>query len=427
MERDQAAATARQAALKDILSRLKALKTAANDLQSVATWAPTQKIASADATRVGARQGGTVDIVPGTYDVSVTQLARGQQETWSWRQFGNTRPLQITDGAGTAFSVTIPANATVDTAIDVINQTSGLPVTAVNFNGEILFRSKTTGATAGAFTVSGQNLQARTSFTAAQNTTFTVNGVGYTSPTSVATDAIPGLELTLSALTPTGPVAVTVGDKQVDKAVVAAKLKAFVDAYNATQDLMRSKLTEKRVPTASNNVDAAKGALFADTGLSRVASDLRIAIMDPLTGVGNATSMDELREIGLGPAGAASSVVGDNVNGKLVFDEAAFTKAWDTSPASVDKLLKGVGGAGGFAQRLDALLTPLAQGGGLFDGRVSAADGEVNRIKDSLKRLDERLIRKEAQLRKTFTALETAMLRAQQQQTDLSSRLPRMD
>jgi flagellar hook-associated protein 2 len=164
--------------------------------------------------------------------------------------------------------------------------------------------------------------------------------------------------------------------------------------------------------------------LFGDRGLSTISSELRNAIMDPLTGLGNPATMDELREIGIATAGASSTIVADNVNGKLTFDQAAFDKAWNADPASVEKALKGISGAGGFAQRLDTILTPHVTTGGLLDGRVTAADSELSRLKTSLGRMDDRLTRKEEMLRKQFTALESALAKLQQQQVDMASRLP---
>src|SRR5215208_6807925 len=73
LERKQAAAQARQDALRDIATKLKTLKTAAQALASAGSWAPTQDVASTDSARVGARAAGS--IAPGTYDVSVQQLA----------------------------------------------------------------------------------------------------------------------------------------------------------------------------------------------------------------------------------------------------------------------------------------------------------------------------------------------------------------
>jgi flagellar hook-associated protein 2 len=134
--------------------------------------------------------------------------------------------------------------------------------------------------------------------------------------------------------------------------------------------------------------------------------------------VGNAASIDELAEIGISTgAPTGTTLVADNVNGKLVFDETKFRKALIDDPASVERLLKGA------ATSLEAKVTPLTDTGGLLDGRISAANGELSLLKDSLTRMDERLERKETFLRKQFTALETAMQRSSSVAADLAARL----
>ena len=60
LERRQAAVQARQDALRDIATKLKTLKSAAQALASAGTWAPTQTVASSDSTRVGARSSGSI-------------------------------------------------------------------------------------------------------------------------------------------------------------------------------------------------------------------------------------------------------------------------------------------------------------------------------------------------------------------------------
>jgi flagellar hook-associated protein 2 len=209
----------------------------------------------------------------------------------------------------------------------------------------------------------------------------------------------------------------------VDKDAVKAKVKSFVDAYNAATDSIRSRITEKTVPNAKNNVDAAKGALFGDLGLTNILANMRMTVMNPVA-VGNPTTVDELREIGVSTGAVSPSAVAtDSVQGKLTFDEAAFDKQWTADPTAVQRLLKGTTTLNGFSQSLDAVLSPLTQGGGILDGRLTASDSELKRITDSMKRMDDRLAAKEAYYKKTFTSLEKAMATMQQQQTAMNARL----
>src|ERR671916_509347 len=73
LERKQAAVQARQDALRDISTKLKALKSAAQGIASAGTWAPTQTITSSDPTRVGARVAGS----DAQFKVNGTSYTRG--------------------------------------------------------------------------------------------------------------------------------------------------------------------------------------------------------------------------------------------------------------------------------------------------------------------------------------------------------------
>src|SRR3954454_24551783 len=69
---DKVAAQTRQSALRDVETRLKNLRTSADDLGSTLSWSPTQTIDSADSTKTGARMTGGA--APGGYSVKVTQM-----------------------------------------------------------------------------------------------------------------------------------------------------------------------------------------------------------------------------------------------------------------------------------------------------------------------------------------------------------------
>ena len=417
LERQQAAVQARQDALKDIASKLKSLKLAATDLQSVALWTGKQSVTSADPTKIAARATG--QITAGTYDVNVTRQANSASRSYSYASRNANTTLTLTDNAGTNFSVAVPPNATVDQIAALVNGNSALPATARNVNGSLVLDARATGAP-GNFTVTGQGLT-QTAATAGVNAAFTVNGTAYSSSTNTGAASVPGLELDLNALTGGTPVRVTVGAPVVDKDAVKAKLKAFVESYNAVADTIRAKLNDKKDPKAATLTDAKRGVLFNDSGLNRVLSELRIGLMEPVS-VGNSAAVDELAEIGIS-TGAASAVTADKNNGRLVFDEAKFDAVWEGDPASVERLLRGSGSLAGYAGRLDKILKPLTDAGGIFDGRIAASNGQLDRLKDSMANMDDRLGRKELFLRRQFTALETALQKMNSQGAELAAKL----
>ena len=58
-----------------------------------------------------------------------------------------------------------------------------------------------------------------------------------------------------------------------------------------------------------------------------------------------------------------------------------------------------------------------------FDGRISSANSELDRIKDQMTRFDERLAASEQRWREQFTRLETMLNQSQTQSSWLSGQL----
>lgn len=410
----QAAAQARQDAFNEIKGKLTALQTAATALRSAATWGDVQKVESSDSTKIAARQ--TAGAAPGGVRLEVTQLARAPQQTFAFAvQPGAS---QMTIGGAT---IDLAAGATLDDAVSAINSSSTAGVYAVNVGGSLVLSGKTTGA-ASTITASGAGLTEDVGKAkAGLDALFTVDDVPGSSSTNVVTTAVPGVELTLKGLT-AGEVTVTVGTPAPDTAAVTEKLKSFVDAYNATVDLVRGKLTEKRNPEATTSAEARKGALFGDPALNGLLSNLRGQIGQVVGG--NPETMDALADLGIstGDATGAGTFSPDAIAGKLKLDTVKLGAALAADPSAVKRLL-GAGGVDGFAQGFENVLTPATKAGGSLEGSASASGSEVTRLKDAMSRLDDRLARKEERLRAQFAALESAMSRSQSQQSSLLSTL----
>src|SRR5688500_1781218 len=155
LERKQAAVQARQDALRDIATKLRSLKTAAQNLASAGTWAPTQTVTSADSARVGARAAGSVPA--GSYDIEVTQLATTASHTLTTQVRPNPSTLSYTvTSSGTQYNVAIPANATVDDIVALVNADAAAPIAARNYTGQLLLSAKASGS-GGNFTVTTNN------------------------------------------------------------------------------------------------------------------------------------------------------------------------------------------------------------------------------------------------------------------------------
>ena len=430
MERNQASVQQRQDHLREIQTKLKALKSAAADLQSGALWNPTKTATSDDATRVGTRILSSTSAALGTYDITVSQLAAKETEKWSITTQGNTTNLRIrADSTNTNYDYNIAAAATVDDIVNTINADPNAIVVASKdaSDGKLVLTSKTSGSLGG-FTVTNapNDVLVSQDYNAnGADAIYTINGTAKTSSTNTDAASIAGLEINLQGLTNGTPVKVTVAEQTASKTDVGNKFKAFVEAYNAVVDFTRAKISEKSDPKAATITEAKKGVLYGDAGLTTILGNLRNSLMNPLTLAGNAATIDEMHEIGLSTGSAVSSVDPSKVAGKLTFDQAKFDKAWDADRASVERLIRGDGTAtgNGFTQRMDALLKPMTEVGGLLDGRINGAGSELKTIASRMAYMDKRLEKKEEFYKRQFTALETALSRAQSIQQQMAGQL----
>jgi flagellar hook-associated protein 2 len=414
--RQQVTVQARQDALRAIDAKLTSLRLAAGDLRSAALWSPTQTITSGTEGVLTARP--LAGAAPGGYTVGVTSLASADSRTYQWNAGGGNLTVDYKAGAGPLSKTFDLTGKTLDDAVSTINADDSSPVWAVNVGGKLSLSRRETGdhATWG-FDVNAASSPAVGALTGSRegaDAAYTIAGdaTTYTSHTNVASDGLPGVELTFKAL---GTSTVTVSAPSAKPADVAAKLKAFVTAYNDAVDLVRGKLTEKRVVNPQNDADAKQGALFGDPSLSGVLTTLRQTI----SGAG-------LDGLGVKVAATGSGNSPDALAGKLTFDQSAFDAAWAASPADVQTKL-GSSTAAGFGQAFEAVLDPITRSGdGLLDQRVGDADRELTYIKANLATIDLRLQTKEDRLRKQFTAMESALQASQSASASLASQLAQL-
>jgi flagellar hook-associated protein 2 len=411
--RQQVTVQARQDALRQIDTKLTNLKLAAGDLRSAAIWSPSQSIASGNESVLTARQ--LTGAAPGGYTVNVASLASADSRTYQYNAGGGNLTIAYNAGAGPLSKTFDLTGKSLDDAVSTINSDDTSPVWAVNVGGKLSLSRRETGdhATWG-FDASGPAVGALTASRDGSNASYTVAGdsTTYTSHTNVASDGLPGVELTFKS---TGQSTVTVSAPAANPADVATKLKAFVTAYNDAVDLVRSKLTEKRVVNPQTDADAKLGSLFGDDSLDSVLTTMRQTI-----------SNAGLDALGVKVAATGSGSSPDALAGKLTFDQAAFDAAWAANPADVKAKL-GSSDATGFAQSFEAVLDPITRAGdGLLDQRVDDADRELTYIKDSLATIDLRLQTKEDLLRKQFTAMETALAASQSASSSLAGQLAQL-
>ena len=417
---------ARQTGLKDIATKLNALKNAAEDLASASTWSTKQTIESSAPTKIAATISGGAGI--GGSTVAVDRLASSARRGYEWHPDAGARELSVAYADGSAaVTIKVKENATAAEVAAAVNASTTSPVSAAvvkNADGEerIVFNARktgegseftvtTTGLAAGqlvedgAYAKTGPDLDAQYRLEGSATPLY--------SPTNTLEFAIPGVKLQLKGVTD-GFETVSVGEPTTDTEAMKTKVKAFVDAYNAVVTSTRAKITEKSVADATTTTDAAKGSLFGDSGLLSMLSSLRVRMGERIAGL---SGLDELSDIGVAVPKATGSTSQDAKEGKLAIDDAKLSQALAADPAKVRDLFEG------FSAGLDTFIKSQTGTTGVLDMRDKSADAEIKRITAQADLAETRIQAKEKRLKAQFAAMETALLNTQTQSSWLAGQL----
>jgi len=431
---------ARKSALTDIQTRLKNLSDSIATLKDSSTWGDVQTVESSDLTKVTvSRTGGGA---AGATSLTVDRLASADQITQQNGSFTTaTSADKLTIAVGSK-SVTVNVAAGDDLAAIAtkINGSSNVPVYATVLSGQLVLSGKTTGATEtisvsdgdatngyniatdlfGAGPLTHKNADARVSLDG--------GSTWLTRASNTIEDLIAGVTVTLKGTT-SSPVNVTVGEARPDTTKIQGKIQSFVDQYNSTVDFIRSKLEEPKVAIPQSTNDRTKGVLNGDPALTGLLSRMRQGVADLFSG--NAT-FKGLSEVGLstGKSTGSGALDQDSVNGRLSLDTTALAEKLGDSFSDVKQLFTNDTTdykTQGLEQRLDGIVGPWVHGDGkvdaIMDSRLASSDALMKSLKDREADMNVRLTDKEKQLRAQFTAMETALSKAQSQGQWLSGQL----
>jgi flagellar hook-associated protein 2 len=238
--------------------------------------------------------------------------------------------------------------------------------------------------------------------TAGQDAKISIGGLGATatSKTNTFADVSPGVSVTLASSAKAGDTStVTVAQ---DSSGAKSSVQGLVDQLNA----LLTKIDGLTAPATST---AKAGALSGDP----TARSLRSALINTVFGVDGQTSM-----AGLG--------IQTDRYGKLVFDQAAFDKAYAADPAAVAaQFTKGATTAtDGWAARLQAVAGGASDAKtGTITAAITGQQTSIDRLDTDITDWDNRLALRREGLTRQFTALETALSTMKSQGNWLSSQL----
>lgn len=220
-------------------------------------------------------------------------------------------------------------------------------------------------------------------------------------------DLLPGVTLQLVRAAPGQPVEVEIAQ---GKEVLEGRIRAWVNAFNASVSLMGRYLTETPPPEPKTDEERKIGLLRGDGTLFSLRATLVREAVAPM-----ATLPSEMRML------AQAGIVLHN-DGTLSLDEGKFRKALESDPGRVARLFSSEEGiASRLAQRLKEWLstTPMAFADGTLPSGIVARQPALLRLRREtldrrIRELEERLEREGERLQRRFLALEQQLAALQQ-------------
>ena len=341
----------------------------------------------------------------GNYAVSVEQLATAHSvatntindKTSTLGNDNETRTLTIEQANGQKLNITLGKDDTslesIANAINqakVINEDGSTSETTVNAtivrsgtdSYQLVITSKETGEQQAITSISSDDdkLNSLIGFNAnqadssamsevakAQDAKFSFNGITINSSSNTVKEVIPGVDITLKAVTTTAQNLTISADN--DKAQEA--LKEWVDAFNQLQSTISS-LTQFTAGDAnSDELNNSNGPLIGDSTLRNIDQSIRSIFSKGQTG-----ELSVLAQIGINM----------DSNGKLVIKENELEKALKENSDAVAILFTGDGETTGIANEVFAKVSSFIDSDGMID---TATNGLNSTLKSLDKRYDQ--------------------------------------
>ncbi|MEO7037451.1 MAG: flagellar filament capping protein FliD [Polyangiaceae bacterium] len=378
--------------LSDISTTLGSLQSAVDALSTASGVGSYSGTASSTAIAVST----SGNALPGTYSMSVTQLA-SEQRTYSSTQSSASTALGMTGTLGiqigtTTTNVNIASTDSLDQVAGKINASNARAGASVFFDGtnyRLQLRGLDTGKS-NAITFSqtgfdlGLNVAANT-VQQAQNSIVKIDGFDVERASNQVVGAIQGVTLALTAQT-TSPVNVTIASNATG---LESKIQAVVTAYNSV-------LSKVNTAAGHGSTAASNSILASDSTLRSITNRLSTTLQT-VTGTGNYTT--------LGSVGLSLQK-----DGTLALDSTKLEAALSADPSSVTTLFAGSGSTTGVMTTLSkAIATYNQTGTGLLTQHETDLQTRITDYTDSINREQDRLDAYQATLQKEFTQMDTTV------------------
>jgi len=389
---------------------LSALQLTAQALTSNATFNPVSTSLTDSSILSASTSSGAV---PGSYTVSVGQLAQAQVLRSNTNYAAttatfNTGSLAISVGAATATNITIDSsNNNLSGLRDAINTAkAGVTASIVNdgTTNRLLIASSTTGLTAGAISVSvtdsgsgganalsDLNSASLVQTQAPLDAQFSINGLAISRSANTVTDAIDNVSFTLTkAGTLASPITTQLNVSK-DTASIRSAVTNFVSAYNSAIKQIKS-LSSYDVANDQPSV------LTGDATLRTMSGQLSNAVLGTVTGLTGGIST--LADIG----------VTLQKDGSLSTSTTKLLTAINDSTKDLPGLFNSTAtGKTGIAVTLNSILNSMIGTSGSIASRTDGINRTIKDIGKQQGALNLRLTKIEANYRAQFTALDKSV------------------
>jgi len=380
--------------------------------------------------------------IPGTYSVSVSQLAQSQNlvaagQTSSTAAIGNGTATTVTfdlgkisggtltngvysgatftsNGSGTA-SITIDGSnntlegirdainaATLGVTATIVNDGSGTPyrlaLSSSNSGVNNSFKITTSGGDGAIDSLLGHDPAGRQNLTqtlAAQNAALTVNGIAITSASNSVSEAIQGVTLSLRNIT-ASPTTLTVTR---DSASINTAATGFVEAYNALASQIKSR--------SAYGTDGKSGGALAGDGTLRFMQEQLHGIFNTPASGGTLTSLSQVG-------------ISIQQNGSLLLDSSKLDSAIAANYSDVRNLFSS---STGYATRLEAWAKSTLATGGALDTRTQSLNKYVKSYNVEIEKLENRMTALQKKYTSEYTNLNLLLSRMNTTSTFLTQQL----
>jgi flagellar hook-associated protein 2 len=408
-----------QTQLRSIQGELNQLTFAAQELGSPLLFKSAQTAESSEPGRVAASV--TTGAAVGGYEVEVTQLANSGQRTFTFKSPAAAQTLTI-DGQ----EIELAAGATVQDLVTKINADSSATVYAASPNGEtVVLSTRETGANGPGFIAvagAGETLTEQAALAKeGRNAEYKIDGVAGSSASNTLTGAIPGVTLTLKALTTTtGPVTVAVQPPAPSVSSIVEQVQSFVKQYNAAVGKIQAQLTTKPPATPQTGSELQTGTLFGDLDLGTLMTRMRRAVYEPVKEL--PAEMSSLAAIGIGTGAASGKATPSQsaVEGQLTLNVAQLESAVRANPSEVQKMLQS------WSTSFKAVVEVDAGPGGAMDARIEGDGTQATEMSRRITTMNEMLAVRQSALQSEFIAMERVVQQNQAQASWLSTQLTSM-